>query len=120
MDWDEVNTLLDQDYSYSFTFGNPGQVDIVYELNDDQSMTMHITGKKSVANVELTVSGTYEVLSENTLLIHENKVKILGNAFGFSQTWKDEIDNTYEQNYILDGNTLTFISDDKELKMKRS
>lgn len=120
LDWDELNTLLDQDYGYSFTFGNPGQMDIVYELNEDNSMTMNISAKKSLVNMELTVTGTYEVLSADTIRMHESNVKILGDLLGFSQTWKDEIDNTYEMNYVLNGNSLTFISDNKELKMKRS
>lgn len=102
-----------------FTALGMDSIVVAMDLNQDNTMTMGATMGGGSINMEVAITGTYEVLSDDTISLYMDEMKTSYSAFGFGENDTEEIDETYELNYKLDGNTLVLSEDGTEVQFKR-
>lgn len=96
------------------------QVAVSVDLNKDNTMSFITTLGDDSLGAETTKTGTYEVLSDDTISLNVNETTTSFSLFGQSSKVEDYTDETLEFTYNLDGNQLTLSNNGMELQLDRS
>lgn len=102
-----------------FTAMGLNEIVVAMDLKQDNTMSIGATMGGGSISAEVAITGTYEVLSDDTISLYMGEMTTKYSAFGFGETDTEDIDETYELNYKLDGNTLVLSEDGTEVQFKR-
>lgn len=120
-DLSEMSSMLEamgEDNSM-FTAMGLDEMVIAMDLNQDNMMTISASMGGGSISAEMAITGTYEVLSDDTISLYFGEMTTSYSAFGIGENETEDIDETYEFNYQLDGNTLILSEDGTEVQFKR-